>query len=70
MSFSIGKIKAGDIVKVSSNAFNGKLGEMHNGRIVKVIEVSSGDVIVESVDNKNPVLMETYYPITVVEKVS
>ena len=56
-------------MKVSLKAFEGKLGEMHNGRIGKVLKISYGDVVVESVDNKNPVLKETYYPTTMVEKV-
>lgn len=49
-----GQIKVGDIVRVKHDAYDGKLGQIHNGRRCKIIAARSGDIIVNSIDNKEP----------------
>ena len=61
-------VKPGDIVRVREKAYDGRLGQIHNGRICEVLQVKSGDVIVKSIDEKNPPLSATYYPPTALEK--
>lgn len=63
-----GKLKPGDVVRVKLNAYQGEVGEMHNGRICKVIRVKYGDVVVASIDGLDPQLETTHHSPTVLEK--
>lgn len=56
-----GNIIVGDIVRVKKDAFDEKLGAIHNGRKGKVIAVRYGDVIVNSTDGKSPELKGVHY---------
>lgn len=56
-----GFISVGDEVRVVSDAFDGELGRLHNGRRGKVVAVRYGDVIFKSTDGKNPVLDGVHY---------
>lgn len=58
---SPGSVKVGDIVRVKSDAFKGAIGEMHNGRIGKIIVSRQGDIIVKITDSRLPVLDEPRY---------
>jgi hypothetical protein len=63
------KVKIGDKVQVSQDAFEGKLGKIHNGRIGVVVDIIYGDVIFSSQDMRLPKLEKTYYPPSVIKKV-
>lgn len=56
-----GQITVGDVVRVKTDAFDGNLGAMHNGRRGKVVAVRYGDVIFKSTDNRDPVLDGVHY---------
>lgn len=56
-----GQLKVADEVRVKSDAFDGKLGKTHNGRRGKIIAIRYGDIIVNSIDNKLPVLDGAHY---------
>jgi signal peptidase I len=49
-------INVGDILRVKHDAYDSKVGNIHNGRIVRVIEVKDGDVHVTTADYKTPYL--------------
>jgi len=56
-----GQITVGDEVRVLADAFDGKLGPVHNGRIGRVVAVRYGDVIIKSTDGKSPELDGAHY---------
>lgn len=56
-----GQLKVADEVRVKADAFDGKLGKTHNGRRGKVIAIRYGDIIVNSIDSKLPVLDGAHY---------
>lgn len=56
-----GQITVGDEVRVLANAFDGKLGPVHNGRRGRVVAVRYGDVILKSTDGKTPELDGAHY---------
>ena len=63
-----GFIRVGDEVRVLANAFEGELGQLHNGRRGRVVAVRSGDIIVKTTDGKEPVLDGAHYPPAKLEK--
>lgn len=63
-----GDIKISETVRVRSDAFNGELGMLHNGRQGVVVGVRYGDVIVKSTDGKLPVLDGAHYSPHMLEK--
>jgi hypothetical protein len=56
-----GRMKVGDIVLIRPDAFEGELGQIHNGRRGKVVAVRYGDIIVNSIDDIEPKLNGTHY---------
>lgn len=56
-----GQIKIGDEVRVLADAYEGKLGPIHNGRRGRIIAIRSGDVIVTSTDGLEPKLDGAHY---------
>lgn len=56
-----GQIVVGDIVRVKADAFQDKLGPLHNGRRGTVVAVRYGDVIFNDTDGKNPALTGVHY---------
>lgn len=56
-----GQIKVADTVRIKAQAFTGKTGQIHNGRVGKIVAIRYGDIIFKSTDNKNPVLDGTHY---------
>lgn len=56
-----GRMKVGDIVLVRTDAFQGELAPMHNGRRGRVVAVRYGDIIVNSIDGIEPELKGTHY---------
>jgi hypothetical protein len=56
-----GFIRVGDEVRVLANAFEGELGQLHNGRRGRVVAVRSGDIIVKTTDGREPVLDGSHY---------
>lgn len=56
-----GFIKTGDTVRVRSDAFDGEIGLIHNGRIGRVVAIRYGDIIVRSTDGLEPLLDGTHY---------
>lgn len=56
-----GQMKVTDVVRVKSDAFDGDLGRMHNGRVGKIVGVRYGDIIVNSIDKKQPSLDGSHY---------
>jgi len=63
-----GAIKVGDEVLVRPDAYEGELATIHNGRRGRVVAIRYGDIIVNSTDNKEPVLVGTHYPPTYLQK--
>lgn len=47
-------LKAGDVLRVKHEAYASNAGKLHNGRLVKVINVEDGDVHVTTIDMKLP----------------
>jgi len=56
-----GAIVVTDKVRVKRDRYTGELGVTHNGRVCKVVGVRYGDIIVKSIDGKNPILDGTHY---------
>jgi hypothetical protein len=56
-----GQITVGDVVRVKADAFQDKLGPIHNGRRGTVVAVRYGDVIFNGTDGKNPALNGVHY---------
>lgn len=56
-----GQIVVGDIVRVKSDAYEDKLGPIHNGRRGTVVAVRYGDVIFNDTDGKTPELKGVHY---------
>jgi hypothetical protein len=46
-----GQIPKGAIVRVKTDAFQGETGQIHNGRVGKVVDYRYGDVIFRSTDS-------------------
>ena len=56
-----GFLRVGDEVRVKADAFDGELGQMHNGRRGKIVGVRYGDIIIKTTDGKEPVLDGSHY---------
>lgn len=56
-----GQIKVADIVRIKAGAFSGKTGQIHNGRVGRIVAIRYGDIVFKSTDNKLPVLDGTHY---------
>jgi len=56
-----GFIRVGDEVRVLADAFEGELGQIHNGRRGRVVAVRYGDIIIKTTDGKEPVLDGSHY---------
>lgn len=56
-----GQISIGDVVRVKADAFQDKLGPLHNGRRGTVVAVRYGDVIFNDTDGKKPELKGVHY---------
>jgi hypothetical protein len=56
-----GFLKLGDEVRVKADAFEGELGQMHNGRRGRIVGVRYGDIIIKTTDGKEPVLDGSHY---------
>ena len=56
-----GFLKVGDEVRVKADAFEGELGQMHNGRRGRIVGVRYGDIIIKTTDGKEPVLDGSHY---------
>ena len=56
-----GFIRVGDEIRVMADAFEGELGQLHNGRRGRVVAVRYGDIIVKTTDGKQPVLDGSHY---------
>jgi hypothetical protein len=56
-----GQIGVGDVVRVKADAFQDKLGPIHNGRRGTVVAVRYGDVIFNDTDGKKPELKGVHY---------
>lgn len=63
-----GFIKVADVVRVKHDAFDGPLGNVHNGRVGKIVAIRSGDVIVNSTDSVEPALEGVHYTANKLEK--
>jgi hypothetical protein len=63
-----GHLSSGDKVRVVSDAFPGRAGAIHNGRIGEVVLAAEGDIIVRSVDGRTPALTRSRYPYYKLEK--
>ena len=56
-----GQIAIGDVIRVKADAFQDKLGPIHNGRRGTVVAVRYGDVIFNDTDGKKPELKGVHY---------
>ncbi|UDL16378.1 hypothetical protein SEA_ZOOMAN_94 [Microbacterium phage Zooman] len=55
-------VQVGNIVRVRSDAFTGDLGRLHNGRVGRVTAKRHGDIIVTTIDDREPKLEMAHYP--------
>ena len=63
-----GQLKVTDIVRVKSDAYDGSLGRIHNGRIGKIVGIRYGDIVVKTIDNKEPLLEGAHYSPHILDK--
>lgn len=56
-----GFLRVGDEVRVKADAFEGELGQMHNGRRGRIVGVRYGDIIIKTTDGKEPILDGSHY---------
>jgi len=63
-----GFIKVADIVRVKHDAFDGDIGNLHNGRVGKIVAIRSGDVIINSIDDVSPEIKGAHYSPNKLEK--
>lgn len=63
-----GQIKVADIVRVKTDAFSGDMGTIHNGRVGKIVGVRYGDLVVNSVDGREPSVEGFHYKSEILEK--
>lgn len=63
-----GFIKVADIVRVKHDAFDGEIGNLHNGRVGKIVAIRSGDVIINSIDDVSPEIKGAHYAPNKLEK--
>ena len=56
-----GFLKVGDEVRVKADAFDGDLGQLHNGRRGRIVGVRYGDIIIKTTDGKEPILDGSHY---------
>lgn len=58
----------GEVLRVKTNAYATDAGTLHNGRLVEVLRVESGDVYVKTVDEIAPEIHEARHPPYKLEK--
>ena len=63
-----GQVKVADEVRVKHNAFTGEAGTLHNGRKGIIVALRSGDVIVRTNDDVEPLLDGVHYSPYALEK--
>jgi hypothetical protein len=63
-----GFIKVADIVRIKHDAFDGEIGNLHNGRVGKIVAIRSGDVIINSTDDLVPEIKGAHYSPSKLEK--
>jgi len=63
-----GHLNSGDKVRVIDDAFPGRAGAIHNGRVGEVVIAADGDIIVRSIDGRTPSLTQARYPYYKLEK--
>lgn len=63
-----GSVHTGDTVRVLHNAFEGQLGEYHNGRVGRVTAVRSGQVFFRSTDDLTPHIDGAHYDFDKLQK--
>lgn len=56
-----GRLSVGDTVLVRSDAFEGELGQIHNGRRGRIVGIRYGDIVVNSTDGIEPALVGSHY---------
>lgn len=66
---TVSNVSVDDYVRVKLDAYaNNIVGDIHNGRLCRVISVASGEIVVRSVDQQLPILMETRHSPYALEK--
>lgn len=66
---TISNVSVDDLVRVKLDAYaNHIVGDIHNGRLCRVVSVADGEVVVRSVDQQLPVLTETRHSPYALEK--
>lgn len=54
-------VSVGDVLRVKADAYAGKAGETHNGRLVRVIERLAGEVVVGTIDMRLPFIARSHH---------
>jgi hypothetical protein len=62
------EIKIDDVLRVKKDAYGTDAGRLHNGRLVKVVEVKDGDIYVTTIDYKTPHIPSARHPAYKLEK--
>jgi hypothetical protein len=57
-----GSVHTGDVVRVLHDAYEGRMGQYHNGRIGKVVGVRNGMIFFRSTDDIHPQIDGASYP--------
>ena len=63
-----GFLNVGDEVRVLADAFEGELGQIHNGRRGRIVAIRYGDIIIKTTDGRDPILDGTHYKPEKLEK--
>jgi len=66
---TVSNVSVDDRVRVKLDAYtNNIVGDIHNGRLCRVVSVASGEIVVCSIDQQLPILTETRHSPYALEK--
>jgi len=61
-------VQVDDVLRVKKDAYRTDAGRLHNGRLVKVVEIREGDIYVTTIDYKTPHIASARHPAYKLEK--
>ena len=62
------EVNVDDILRVKKDAYKTDAGRLHNGRLVKVVDIKDGDIYVTTIDYKTPHIQSARHPAYKLEK--
>jgi hypothetical protein len=61
-------VNVDDVLRVKKDAYKTDAGRLHNGRLVKVVDIKDGDIYVTTIDYKTPHIHSARHPAYKLEK--